>query len=276
MSSRELDMSNPTELPANQQRALAKIRDLLEARTDTNWAMPDEYAFKKAHDIAQLPPIDALRAAKQYIEELRKQNNDAQSKIDGAQKRKQELAERPITNAGPRGFKGFLQRWALALLNGTPFTNFNWIEVNQDGLQVYTPLATVSQRTITYRQIESGAVLLSVDPPAYLDQILGFMRQFRRSVAVPWGELVVYEPGSGRTVARAIALWPYDKLKEMTDALKQLQLLSQPYQGYKRLPRLRDLLIYYDIHDDESLAELNELLSTEETPPPPNQDTIVG
>jgi hypothetical protein len=276
MPGSELDMSNPNELSKNEQRALEKIRALLDSRADTNWAMPDEYAFKKAHDIAQLKPIEALREAKQYIDELRKQNNDAQAKIDAAQKRKKELTERPITNAGPRGFKGFLQRWGLSLLNATPFTNFNWLEVNQDGLQVYTPLATVSQRTITYRQIESGAVLLSVDPPAYLDQILGFMRQFRRSVAVPWGELVVYEPGSGRTVARAIALWPYDKLKEITDALKLLHLLNQPYQGYKRLPRLRDLLIYYDIHDDENLSELTELLAAEETPPPPNPDTIVG
>jgi len=257
------------------QRARRKIRALLDERAETNWAMPEEYAFKKAQDIAQLSPIEALREAKQYIESLREQNRTAQSKIDAAVKRKQELAEHPITNAGPRGLKGFIQRWALSLLNATPFTNFNWIEVNQDGLQIYTPLATVSQRTITYKQIEGGAVVFSVDPPAYLDQILGFLRQFRRTVTVPWGELVVYEPGSGRTIARAIAMWPYDKQKEMTDALRYLALLNQPYQGYKRLPRLRDLLIYYDIHDDEDLADLNDLLAIDK-PPPANTDVLDG
>lgn len=269
-------MANLNELSEKDRRALEKIRSLLEERAETNWNMPDEYAFQKAHAIAKLSPIEALRAAKEYIEDLRKQNDTAQARIDVALKRKKELSENPITNAGPRGLKGFLQRWGLSLLNGTPFDNFNWLEVNQDGLQVYTPLATVSQRTITYRQIESNAVLLSVDPPAYLDRFLGFMRQFRRNISVPWGELVVYEPGSGRTVARAIALRPYEKLKEMTDALRQLHHLTQPYQGYKRLPRLRDLLIYYDVHDDDSLDDLRELLEADDTPPPPNSDVIEG
>ena len=268
-------MPNLNELPDNERRALDKIRLLLEERAETNWAMPDEYAFQKAYAIARLSPIEALRAAKEFIAELRKQNESAQFRIEAAQKRKRELTENPITNAGSRGLKGFLQRWGLSLLNGTPFSNFNWIEVNQDGLQIYTPLAAVSQRTITYRQIEGGAVVLSVDPPAYLDQFLGIMRQFRRNVSVPWGELVVYEPGSGRTIARAIAARPYEKLKEMTDALRQLNTLNQPYQGYKRLPRLRDLLIYYDVHDDDNLDDLRDLL-TDETPPPPNSDVIEG
>lgn len=268
-------MSNQDFTSESERRALEKIRTLLEQRAETNWTMPDEYAFKKAHDIARLSPLEALREAKQYIESLREQNRTAQSRIEAAQKRRQDLAEHPITNAGPRGLKGFIQRWALSLLNGTPFTNFNWIEVNQDGLQIYTPLATVSQRTITYKQLESGAVVLSVDPPAYLDQILGFLRQFRRNVSVPWGELVVYEPGSGRNIARAIAMWPYEKQKEMTDALKQIYLLNQPYQGYKRLPRLRDLLIYYDVHDDEDLDDLTDLLAPDQ-PPPANPDVIDG
>lgn len=268
-------MSNQDFTSESERRALEKIRTLLEQRAETNWTMPDEYAFKKAHDIARLSPLEALREAKQYIESLREQNRTAQSRIESAQKRKQDLAEHPITNAGPRGLKGFIQRWALSLLNGTPFTNFNWIEVNQDGLQIYTPLATVSQRTITYKQLESGAVVLSVDPPAYLDQLLGFLRQFRRNVSVPWGELVVYEPGSGRNIARAIAMWPYEKQKEMTDALKQIYLLNQPYQGYKRLPRLRDLLIYYDVHDDEDLDDITDLLAPDQ-PPPANPDVIDG
>ncbi|MEZ4728912.1 MAG: hypothetical protein R3E79_17405 [Caldilineaceae bacterium] len=256
-------------------RALEKIRELLEDRAETNWAMPDEYAIRVAQDIAQRAPLDALQAAKRYIDDLRQQNAGVQARVVAAEKRRQELAEHPITNAGPRGLKGFLQRWALSLLNATPFSNFNWIEVNQNGLQIYTPLAPVSQRTVTYEQIRSGAIVLSVDPPVYLDQLLGFLGQFRRNIPVPWGELVVYEPGSGRYIARAIAMWPREKLKEMMDALAQIQIAQQPYQGYKRLPRLRDLLIYYDVHDDENLDDLQDLLS-DEAPPPPNRDVIDG
>lgn len=161
-------MPNLNELSEKERRALEKIRSLLEERTETNWNMPDEYAFQKAHAIAKLGPLEALRAAKEYIEDLRKQNDSAQAKLDVALKRKKELSEHPITNAGPRGLKGFLQRWGLSLLNATPFDNFNWLEVNQDGLQVYTPLATVSQRTITYRQIESGASVVSASPKRWL------------------------------------------------------------------------------------------------------------
>lgn len=257
-------------------RALDKIRALLEDRAETNWAMPDEYAIRVAQDIAQRPPLEALQIAKKYIDDLRQQNAGVQTRVAAAVKRRQELAENPITNAGSRGLKGFLQRWGLSLLNATPFSNFNWIEVNQDGLQIYTPLAPVSQRTITYEQLRSGSIVLSVDPPVYLDQLLGLLSQFRRNIPVPWGELVVYEPGSGRYIARAIALWPRKKLKEMTDALAQIQQAQQPYQGYKRLPRLRDLLIYYDVHDDENLAELNDLLGGDDVPPPPDSDVIEG
>lgn len=269
-------MPDPIISNSKQERAREKIRELLDERAETNWSMPEEHAFKIAQDIARLSPLEALQAAKKYIDDLRKQNATAQARIEAAQTRKKELAEKPITNAGSRDFKGFLQRWALSWLNATPFSNFNWIEVNQDGLQIYTPLAAVSQRTVTYEQIRSGAIVLSVDPPAYLDQILGFLRQFRRNITVPWGELVVYEPGSGRNIARAIALWPEAKLKEMREALMQLSLLQQPYQGYKRLPRLRDLLIYYDVHEDEDLDKLQDLMDGNETPPPPNSDVVEG
>ena len=46
-------MPNINELSEKERRALEKIRDLLEKRAETNWDMPDEYAFQKAHAIAQ-------------------------------------------------------------------------------------------------------------------------------------------------------------------------------------------------------------------------------
>ncbi|MBX3013160.1 MAG: hypothetical protein KF832_16700, partial [Caldilineaceae bacterium] len=86
-------MPNLRELPPHERRALDKIRDLLEARAETNWAMPEEYAIKVAQEIAQLPPVDALQAAKRYIEELRKQNAAVQTRVTAATQRRQELAE---------------------------------------------------------------------------------------------------------------------------------------------------------------------------------------
>lgn len=150
----------------------------------------------------------------------------------------------PLTNAGPRGLKGLVQRWLLTTLNATPTSGLNWMEVTKDGLQIYQPLATVSQRTIKYRQVRDGQVVLSVDPPAYLDSFLGFMRQFRRNIDTPWGEIVIYEGGGARVIARAIALSPGGKVKQIRTALELLHLAENEHEGFRRLPQLQDLFIY--------------------------------
>jgi hypothetical protein len=152
----------------------------------------------------------------------------------------------PLTNAGPRGLSGVVQRWLLTTLNATPTTGLNWMEVTKEGLQIYQPLATVSQRTIKYRQVRDGQVVISVDPPAYLDSFLGFMRQFRRNIDTPWGEIVIYEGGGARVVARAIALSPGSKIKQIRTALELLHLAENEHEGFRRLPQLQDLFIYID------------------------------
>lgn len=159
----------------------------------------------------------------------------------------------PITNAGSRGWQGLIQRWLLTTLNATPTSGLNWMEITKDGLQVYQPLATVSQRAVNHKQIREGQVVLSVNPPAYFDSFLGVLRQFRRNVETPWGEIVIYEGGSGRIIASAIALAPDRKLRQMRTALELLHLAENEAEGFRPIPQLRDLLIYMDRAAIESI-----------------------
>ncbi len=154
----------------------------------------------------------------------------------------------PLTNAGARGWQGLLQRWLLTSLNATPTSGLNWMEVTKNGLQIYQPLATVSQRAIKHNQVRDGQVVLSVNPPAYFDSLLGLLRQFRRDIDTPWGEIVIYEGGSGRVIASAIALAPGRRLKEIRTALELLHLAENEAEGFRRIPHLRDLFIY--VEDD--------------------------
>lgn len=240
-----------------------KFIDEALSKTPTNWSMPDQYAFEAAQTIDEgLHPTLALIKASTYIQRLRRRNAQQMERVKKARVLRDELKQKPITNAGPRGIRGFLRRLFLASLNGTPFDDLNWIEVNHEGLQIYTPFSTVSQRTVKHAQLANNAVVLSVDPPVYLDWFLGVVRQFRRNVRTPIGEIVVYEPGSGRNLAKAVALWPDAKIKEMRDALTQLHLLENPFDRLHRLPRLRDILIYYDFAGSD-WEELENLLTTD-------------
>lgn len=166
----------------------------------------------------------------------------------------------PITNAGSRGWRGVVQRWLLTTMNATPTSGLNWMEVTKDGLQIYQPLATVSQRTVKHKDVRDRQVVLSIDPPAYFDSFLGILRQFRRNVETPWGEIVIYEGGSGRVIARAIALAPGQKLKQIRTALELLHLAENESEGFLPLPHLYDLFIYVD---DQILP--NSSSTTEET-----------
>lgn len=226
--------------------ALAKIQAILSQDRATNWTMPDEFAYKYAHNLSSLAPRKALDQAAQFIDEVRQHNQAEEKKFQKAEVTKQKLTQGPISNAGPRGVRGYFQRQLLALLNGTA-NSLDRIEVTEKGMFVYQPFATVSQRTVKHKDIADKKVLLSVNPPGYLDGLLGFMRQFRKTVAVPWGEVVLYEPGSGKDIASAISFRPDKKVKEITGALADLHRVENPYEKYKRLPRLVDLLIYYDI-----------------------------
>jgi len=168
----------------------------------------------------------------------------------------------PITNAGSRGIRGLLIRGLLATLNASPTSGLNWMEVTKDGLQIYQPLATVSQRTIKYPQLAQNQLVISVNPPAYFDAPLGYLKQFFADITTPWGEIVVYEGGGARIVASAVAIWPAAKIKEMRAALELLHLAANEHEGFRRLPRLRDMFLY--VNPDHLYI-----------PPAPPQDAVI-
>lgn len=230
--------------PTENRSALEQIRRIQQL-PPTNWPLPDEYAIRSAQPIAKLAPAEALKKAKEELAKFQKINDDLNKKFEEAQAAVEKLKQEPITNLGRRGLRGLFWRWLLSLINGTPFS-LNWIEVTPKGLQLYTPLSAVSTRIISFAQLKSGEISLASDPPAYFDWILGVIRQFRKKASTPWGEITVYERGSGKVIASAIAMWPDQKIGEMTAALAQIYRVNNPFEGHKQLPRLVDLLMYYD------------------------------
>lgn len=236
--------------------ALEVIRNVLQENSTPHWQMPPEFAFRFAYEIANLPPAAALQKAQSMIDNVHQHNATEVQKGDEASLVLEKLRENPITNAGSRSFGGFLLRQFLAFLNGTPFSRLDWLEVDDTGLHIYEPFSNVSQRTVKQRDIVAGTVVLSVNPASYLDWPIGFLRQFRRNVPVLIGEIVVYEPGSGRTVGSAVAWRPDRKLVKIKAALVTLGRVENPYAGFQRVPRLEDFFVYYDVHrwEQESVS----------------------
>lgn len=229
-------------------QVLGEIRHLIADPRGPNWSMPADYLMF-AQDIAHYPPIEALKKVQEYINRIRDNNLKQRSKYEDASKYKAELNANPITNAGSRGLTGYFWRQILATINATPLTSLNLFEVNGDGLQIFQPFATISRRVVRWRELKNNELTLSVNPPAYFDWLLGFLRQFSRNIVSPWGELVLYERGSGRDIARAVALWPDTKIKEIRAALERLSLADDRDANRRVEPRKVDLLTYYDVDD---------------------------
>lgn len=223
----------------------------IQQQPPTNWPLPDEYAIRIAQPLAKLPPDQAIAKAKEELAKLQKHNDVLVAKLEEAQKFVEGLKNNPITNLGRHGLRGLFLRWLMSMVNGTPFS-LNWIEVTDKGLELYNPFSPTSMRTITFPQIQSGEIALAVDPPAYFDWILGLIQQFRKKTTTPWGEITVYERGSGKVIANAIAIWPSQKIDQMKAALAQIHRVRNPYEGHKQLPRLVDLLMYYDAEEWEA------------------------
>ncbi len=252
--------------PTENLSALEQIRRIQQL-PPTNWPLPDEYAIRSAQPIAKLPPEQALKKAKADLAKFQKINDDLNDKLAKAQEAVAKLEKEPITNLGQRGLRGLFKRWLLSVINGTPFS-LTWIEVTPLGLQLYTPLSAVSTRIISYSQLTNGEISLATDPPAYFDWILGVIRQFRKKASTPWGEITVYERGSGKVIAAAIAMWPDQKIIEMTAALAQIHRVNNPFQGHKQLPRLVDLLMYYDAEEWDEPVVANEPQPLPQPEPP--------
>jgi hypothetical protein len=252
----------PDTLTPDDRRALEEIRRLITHPIGPNWAMPSEYLIF-AQDIAHYPPAEALQKVQEYIGKVRENNLKQRGKYEDSVKYKAELNANPITNAGRRGVIGYFWRQFLATLNATPLTSLNLFELNGEGLQIFQPFATISKRTVRWRELKSNELTLSVNPPAYFDWLLGFLRQFFRNIVTPWGELVLYERGSGRDIARAVALWPDAKIREIRTALEKLSLGEDPNANRKIEPRKVDLLTYYDVEE----------WNLPDAPPPPDEIT---
>jgi hypothetical protein len=261
------------------------IRNILDNDRDTNWSMPEGYAIEYAQEIAALPPKDALIRAQKVIEDLKKKNAEQKKKRDDSKNLKDELKTVPYSNADMFGIISQVRRWGftgrivagflsviwrnfLATLNATPGEGLNVLEVDHEGLKVYLPFSTVSQRKITHKELKENQITISPDPADYFDAILGQLRLFFPNVPIPWGRIVVDERGSGRNIAAAVALRPDLKVKRIKDLLEKLYLLDNPYEGYKRLPRMVDLFIYYDTKNPPAEAATNNTPTKDEQPPP--------
>lgn len=231
--------------PVDNYNSLEEIRRILNGRP-TNWALPQELA-SVAFELTYLPPAQALDKAKAYIDSVREHNELQDMLFMAAAESKDTLKEKPITNAGGRGLFGYIRRQFLSSINGTPFRALRWFELNDSGLHMFQPFDSVSERIVTYDDILEGKIVLSVDPPGYLDWFIGFFKQFWKSVPVLIGEIVAYEPGSGRNVATAVAWRPDKKVDQIMEALEELHRAENRYRGHKRVPRLVDLLSYYNI-----------------------------
>lgn len=226
----------------------------------SNWVMPDEIAHF-IYDLMKMAPANAKRTADDFRAQRIQDNEKARLNFEKAVAKQKELARSPWTDTGGQGIFSFLLRQLLSFVNSTPFSGLNRLEINQDGLQIYQPFRTVSTRTIRHADLDGRNVVLSVNPPAYFDFLLGLFGQFRltKDISSPWGQLVLYEPGSGQEIGAAVVLWPSEKKKTIEDTLKQLHLANNRFEGYKRVPNMTDLFDDYDTEgwDDKLNGWLN-------------------
>lgn len=248
-------MATQNPITPEQRAGFQEVRRIMRRHGETNWGMPDDVAITIAQELADVPPDQVVAQARARLQELKAVNQKEKEKRAKARERVAELKDHPLTNLGQPGLIGYLKRSILASINATPLIALNFMEVNDKGLQVYTPLAPISQRTFKWRDFTGNRVVLAVNPPAYFDWIFGLFKQLRINLTTPWGGITVYEPGSGRTLAEAVALWPDRRIAEFRAALQQVHLVENPFEGYRRLPRLVDLLGYHFEEWDLRLTE---------------------
>jgi hypothetical protein len=196
-------MAAEEQITPKQRTGFQEVQRIMQAHGETNWGMPEDVAITIAQELAEVPPDQVVEVARGVLKGLKAVNEKEKEKRVKAREHVAKLKENPITNLGQPGIIGYLQRSILASINATPLIALNWMEVNDKGLQVYTPLAPVSQRTFKHRDFTSSKVVMAVNPPAYFDWIFGLFKQLRINLTTPWGGITIYEPGSGRTLAEA-------------------------------------------------------------------------
>jgi hypothetical protein len=256
---------NNYRLTSDDHEALNAIRELLRKYPPSAVGITDDSFTRLLAELINVPPTQAMQKARELRDRFRAHNDKEDVITEQARQRQQELKEHPIYNIGRPGLWGLFLRSFMASVNGTPFSSANWFELNDRGLVLHTPLAAVTERTVTARDLAEKRVELGVDPPAYLDRILAVLKQLRINVQTPWGRITAREPGSGLVLADIVTIRPNEKLATIKKDLSILMRADNPYVNYKRLPKVADFLSYYlDVWEDAEMDQLNDIPDFEE------------
>jgi hypothetical protein len=239
-------MTTIPDITAKDIQAIEEIRHfLLNYPTPYGQHKLDDLAMRYAQELVKYPPSQAMAKAKEFRDRLKALNEREEVESDKALARRQDLKEHPIYNVGRPGLISMITRSMLASINGTPFDAINWFEVTDRGLVLHTPVAAVSERVITSRDLQEKRVELGVDPAAYFDRPLAWLKQLRFNVQAPWGRISFREPGSGLVLGEVVTFKPEEKLASIRAALATLARAADPYARHKLLPSIADFLGYY-------------------------------
>ncbi|HMN28461.1 MAG TPA: hypothetical protein PKE45_09935 [Caldilineaceae bacterium] len=238
-------------LTPEDRRALQKIPVLLRKYPGQYGHLTNPTTQKYAHTLQGYPPAEAIRKAEEYRQEVQTQNDKEEAETKKAAQRKAELAK-PYYSLGRSGLIGIMLRSLMASINWTPFISPNWYEMTDRGLIIHTPFANVTERLITHADLAERRRELGVNPPAYFDAILNFLKQLRFKVSAPWGSITVREPGSGVILAELVDFWPEINVAKLRKDLTAIHRANNPYATHLVLPKLVDFYSYYiDEWDDE-------------------------
>lgn len=245
-------MATKPELTDADRRALEQIRDLLRKYPGQYGRLDDPLTLRYAQELLHFRPSEAIAKAEEFRQQVKAHNDREEELTALAQQRQTELRARPIYSLGYGGLIGVLLRSLMASINWTPLSSPNWYELTDRGLIVHTPLAIVTERVVTHRDLQEKRLELGVNPPAYLDRLIGFLKQLRIKFVIPWGQITLREPGSGVTLAEVVEIKPEEKLAQIRRDLAVLYRAANPYATHLVLPKLVDFYSYYiDEWDDE-------------------------
>ncbi|RIK42417.1 MAG: hypothetical protein DCC55_08950 [Chloroflexi bacterium] len=245
-------MATKPELTDTDRKALKQIRELLRKYPAQYGRLDDPLTQRYAQELLHFRPSEAIVKAEEFRQEVKARNDQEEELAAAAEQRRAELRARPIYSLGYAGLIGVLLRSFVASINWTPLSSPNWYELTDRGLIVHTPLANVTERVVTHRDLQEKRLELGVNPPVYLDRLIGFLKQLRINYRTPWGQITLREPGSGVVLAEVVEIRPDEKLAQIRADLAALHRAADPYANHLILPKLVDFFSYYiDEWDDE-------------------------
>lgn len=232
--------------------ALRQIRELLRKYPGQYGRLDDPLTLRYAQELLHYRPSEAIIKAEEFRQQFKAHNDREEELTELARQRRDELKARPVYSLGYGGIIGVFLRSIMASINWTPLSSPNWYELTERGLIVHTPLANVTERVVMHRDLQEKRLELGVNPPAYLDRMIGFLKQIRISYRTPWGQITLREPGSGVTLAEVVEIRPDEKLAQIRKDLATLHRVANPYATHLILPKIVDFFSYYiDEWDEE-------------------------